>query len=98
MMLFDIVRDINDKITHSMNEGKPGKRGIYITGTTDGYNVVFHFMGEVVWDSTVWAYHYEGDDVTDEQVALEMERIRSHVIAKAQKLINQFFNIQLDND
>lgn len=96
MMLFDIVRDLNDKIAYSVNEGRPGKRGAYVTGTTDGYNVVIQFMGETVWDSTMWNYHYDGDDVTEEQMALEMERIRSYVTTKIQKQINQFFSIQLD--
>lgn len=98
MMLFDIVRDLNDKISYSMNNGRPGKRAVYLTGTTDGYNVVIHFMGETVWDSTEWSYHYEGDDVTEAQVELEMGRIRSHITTKVQKLINQFFSIQLDTD
>lgn len=96
MMMFDIVRDLNDKINYAMNKGRPGQRKVYLTGTTDGYNVVVYFMGEAVWDSTEWAYHYEGDDVTEAQVELEMERIRGHVVAKTQNLINQFFSIQLD--
>lgn len=100
MMLFDIVRDLNDKIGHAINSGRPGKRAPYLTGTTDGYNVVIHFMGEVLWESTDWTYRYghDNEDVTDEEVADEMARIRGHITREAQKLINQFFSIQLDTE
>ncbi len=97
MQLFDIVRDLNDKIAYNIGRGKPHKRVPYLTGTTDGYNVVINFMGEVVWESSEWTFPYgEDDDVTEEMVKNETIRIRKYITTECQKLLTQFFSIQLD--
>lgn len=54
MMLFDIIRNLNDSITLSINQGMPGKARPKLMGTTDGYNVAIHFVDYEVWNSTTW--------------------------------------------
>lgn len=97
MLLFDIVREINDKISFIANRGLPGKRTPYLTAVTDGYDVEIMFMGQVIWKSVEWEFHYADEDkLTDGMIKEESKRVREHLITESQKMINQFYHIQLD--
>lgn len=98
MQLFDIVRELNDKIAYNIGRGKPHKRVPYLIGTTDGYNVVISFMGETVWDSTEWSFQYGDDDPVTEQMVLdETKRIRGYIVRECHKLLQHFFEINLED-
>lgn len=97
MVLFDIVRNLNDKINYSINNGIPSKRVPYVVGVTDGYNVLIQFMGVTIWESTDWEYaNADMDEVSELEYTNEIKRIEQYVTKECQKQVNMFFNIQLD--
>ncbi len=86
-MLFDIVRELNDKMTLMLNEGMPGRTVPLLFGMTDGYNVHITFMDKVVWDSTTWTYD------TDDELK-ELKRIKAHIQERIMEHLTVLYNIQ----
>ena len=70
-MIFDIIRDVNDRISAMTNGGMPGRSPLLI-GMTDGYRVEVTFMDMPVWRSDEW--EYESDDE-----ARELARLKKHI-------------------
>ena len=87
MMLFDIIRNLNDSITLSIKQGMPGKARPKLMGTTDGYNVAIHFVDYEVWNSTTWQY---GNGTEQE----ELERIQQHIKDGVMEYLTTLYNIQ----
>lgn len=94
MMMFDVLRKLNDEITVSLNEGLPGPTVPLLIGTTDGYNVTVHFMDKVVWDSTKWKYTTVTDNPTDNEVRNELDRIEQHIRHEVMEYLTRLYNIQ----
>lgn len=82
MMLFDVVRAINDKLARRANNNRPGKRNPLLTATTDGYTVIIQFMTETVWDSSEWVTN----DYNSEEE--ETKRVQAHIETKIQMVIS----------
>lgn len=86
-MLFDIVRELNDKMNIMVRRGMPGFDVPMLFGTTDGHTVVITFMDHVVWDSTTWKYS------TDDEM-MELDRIRFHIQEAIISRLSSLYNIQ----
>lgn len=89
MMLFDIIREMNDKLCLRLGKGKAMNRMVLLTATTDGYNIVVHFMGEVVWESSEWKF----DDINSEQE--ELDAIQHHITATTNNILKTFSGLYL---
>ncbi len=94
MMLFDLVRKLNDEITLNINEGMPGKNFPCLYGVTDGYNAHITFMDQTVWDSSVWKYERDPSVPTDADIAYEIGRIETHIKARVMDHLTRLYNIQ----
>lgn len=86
-MLFDIVREFNDKIALMMNGGMPGKYVPKVFGVTDGTHTQITFMDNVVWDSSEWKYLSDNEDY-------ETGLIREHIKVQIGKVLTDIFKIQ----
>ncbi len=95
MMLFDVIRKLNDEISLSLNKGMPGKSVPLLTATTDGYNVVINFVDKTVWESHTWEYHtYPSYMSEDEQMTQETLRIIAHIKMQVMEYLMTLFQIQ----
>lgn len=88
-MLFDIVRELNDRINELQNGGKPGRVYPKVFGATDGYNVQITFMDMVIWDSATWDYG------SDERA--EYDRIKLYCQKMIKTHITTLYSIQFTN-
>lgn len=94
MMLFDVIRNLNEQITVFLNEGMPGPMVPKVIATTDGFNATIHFIDRVVWDSTTWTFRdYPGMDESEAALA-EGARIEAHIKQGISDYLTQLYNIQ----
>lgn len=96
MMLFDVVRKLNERIAYLLKERTPANRFGMITGTTDGTTVLIHFADEVVWDSTTWNYdnNYPSGMSEDQKIQAETKRIEDHIKASIDSHLAKLYDIQ----
>lgn len=94
MQLFDIVRKLNDEISASINEGMPGRVQPKLTGITDGYTVLIHFVDLVVWSSENWEYSCDPLNATESDLEYEIEAIEAFIRKRVMEHVMVLFNIQ----
>lgn len=87
MLLFDVLRELNDRMNVMRNRGMPGEWVPLLVAVTDGYRVRITFMDRTVWDSAEWEYE------TDDE-AHELNRIREHLQESVNDHLTALFNIR----
>lgn len=87
MLLFDVLRELNDHMNLLASKGEPGVRVPLLVAITDGYRVRITFMDRTVWDSDEWGYETDDEEY-------ELNRIREHLKSEVNSHLNFISNIR----